>query len=147
MSRFQLGPSVIIFVVAASLAAAADTKGLPTLDLQARCKKSEAAAIDLMGDPSLKGAAFDLCVKSETAARDALQKAWGDIPASYKSFCVRPGEYSASYVEWIACLEMMLDAKKLRSDTQPAAAGVPQRCPRISYSADGSIKSVVACPK
>lgn len=134
------------FVVAAlAEAAAANDKGLPTLDLQTRCKKSEAAMIDMMGAEDVKGSAFDLCVKSEQAARDALQAAWADIPPSYKSFCVRPGDYSASYIEWIACVEMLIDAKKMRPAVSADTGDVPKRCPMISYAADGSIKSVQAC--
>jgi hypothetical protein len=138
--------AVVLGLVALPVAGSAQDKGLPTIDLQARCKKSEAAVIDMMGDQSLKGTAFDLCVKSENAARDALVKAWGDIPPAYKSFCVRPRDYSASYVEWIACLEMMIEVKKLRTRAGTPAADESKRCPMITYGEDGSITRVIACP-
>lgn len=136
--------AAILAFVALSAGAASDN-ALPAIDLQARCKKSESAVIDMMGDPSLKGSAFDLCVKSEQQARAAIQAAWSDIPPSYKSFCIRPTDYSASYVEWIACIEMLIDVKKLRSEAGAVSADLPKRCPAITYAADGSIKAIVAC--
>ena len=142
--RVSLCAAAIVFA-ALPAADAANEKGLPTIDLQTRCKKSEAAMIDMMGDQNLKGTAFDLCVKSEQQARDALQAAWADIPPKYKSFCIRPGEYSASYVEWIACVEMLIDGKSFRSAPRATSADVPQRCPVITYADDGSIKTVQAC--
>jgi len=118
---------------------------LPTIDLQARCHKSERSVIDMMGDPSLRGRAFDLCIKSEQEARDALLKAWGEIPQAYKAFCIRPGDYSASYVEWIACLEMKIDLRKQRETASPTVNSPPTRCPVIEYTADGDIKSIRPC--
>jgi hypothetical protein len=52
---------------------------------------------------------------SEQQARVAILAAWKDIPPDYKSFCIRPDVYSPSYIEWIACLEMRIDLKRLRS--------------------------------
>jgi len=142
---------IAAFAAALMLAAppgaeAAKEKGLPTIDLQARCKRSEAVTINMIG-PAVKGTAFDGCLKSENEARNALLTSWRDIPAAYKSFCVRPGDFSASYIEWIACLEMMIDVKKLRAGAPPVTANLPKRCPVIAYGDDGSIKGIVACPK
>lgn len=88
--------------------------GPPVIDLQKRCKSSAATISDMMADKSQQSSAFDTCMKSEQEARDALKKAWPEMPSAYKSFCIRPADYSPSYVEWIACVEMMIDAKKLR---------------------------------
>src|SRR5437868_2136474 len=103
-----LGKSGLLLCAAALLfvampaANAAKTKssggGLPTIDLQKRCQRSSITVSEMMGDPNQKGQAFDTCMKSETEARDALQKAWSDMPAEYKSFCVIPAVYSPSYV-------------------------------------------------
>lgn len=137
------------FAVVAALpeATAADNKSPPKIDLQARCKKSEQSVIEMMADPSLRGLAFDLCMKSEQQARDALVKAWGDIPQSYKTFCVRPAVYSPSYVEWIACLEMMIDLRQMRASSGATINdSTSKRCPAIEYGKDGSIKAIKACP-
>jgi hypothetical protein len=119
---------------------------MPTIDLQARCKRSEAAQMDMMGDKSLQNVAFDSCIRSENDAKSAIEKAWGDIPASYKTFCVRPADFSPSYIEWIACLELMIDLRKLRAATSSRPADTDGRCPAIRYANDGSIVSILACP-
>jgi hypothetical protein len=119
---------------------------MPTIDLQARCKRSEAAQMDMMGDKSLQNVAFDSCIRSETDAKNAIEKAWGEIPASYKTFCVRPFDFSPSYIEWIACLELMIDLRKLRAATNARPADTDGRCPAIRYANDGSIVSILACP-
>jgi hypothetical protein len=54
-------------------------------------------------------------MRSEQEARDAIVSAWKEIPSQYKTFCIKPNVYSPSYVEWIACLEMQMDVKRLRA--------------------------------
>ena len=53
------------------------------------------------------------CVASEQKARAALAAAWKDIPPGYKTTCIKPNDYSASYIEWIGCLELYIDVKAL----------------------------------
>ena len=106
-SKFTLSAAVIFF---ATLAAAQDS--FPNLDTQKHCR----ARVQSVGDKSLSTSrTFDACIESEKAARDALFAAWKDIPPSYKASCVKPGVYSPSYAEWLACLELNIDVKKLRS--------------------------------
>jgi hypothetical protein len=121
------------------------SQSLPTIDLKTRCRNSERAAIDMMGDKTLQGRAFDTCMQAEEEARQALLKSWPDVPAAYKSFCVQSRQYSPSYIEWIACLEMMIDIKKLRSNVDVNAVQPVRRCPVLQYSGDGSIIGVRAC--
>src|SRR6185295_3078732 len=59
---------------------------------------------------------LDACMKSEQASRDAIAAIWKEIPPSYKASCIDPRAYSASYIEWIACLELYIDVKKQRSN-------------------------------
>jgi len=118
----------------------------PSIDLDARCRKSERAMIEMMGDPSLRESAFQTCMRAEQEARDALVKAWPEIPQKYKTFCVRKADYSPSYVEWIACLEMMIDLRRQRANSGTRPDPVSKRCPSIEYGADGSIKRIRACP-
>jgi hypothetical protein len=97
-------------------ASAASSKGVPTIDLQTRCKRSEKIMADMMGSPTLlQTNGFDLCMRAEQEARSALVAAWPDVPPSYKAFCIRPAAYSPSYIEWIACMEMLIDLRKLRA--------------------------------
>jgi hypothetical protein len=108
ISRFILSAAIIL---SPALAAAA-SDGLPRIDIQKRCG---ARAKALSGLDSTAGNALDACVRAEQAARDALAAAWKDIPLFYKTSCIKPGDYSPSYEEWIACLEMNIDVKNLRS--------------------------------
>jgi hypothetical protein len=133
------------FIVFAASAAAATNNTFPIIDLQERCRTSEYAIIEMMGNTAKKGEAFDTCMKSEQAARDALKGAWTDIPPAYKSFCVRPKDYSPSYVEWLACVEMTIDLRKLRSAVVGTPDDARKLCPIIKYEKDGSIISVNAC--
>jgi len=93
----------------------ANTKDVPSFDLQARCRKTEKIMIEMMGANSTGMNGYDLCMRAEQEARDALVKAWPDVPQAYKDFCVRPAAYSPSYIEWIACMEMLIDLRKLRA--------------------------------
>ena len=116
--RLWLGAMAVI-CAAAQAAEAAETKALPTIDLQARCKRSERAIVEMTGDKTLLGRGFDMCMRAEEDARAALAKAWPDMPQSYKTFCIKPAAYSPSYIEWIACMEMLIDLKRLREARQP----------------------------
>jgi hypothetical protein len=146
LSRLVVFLCAAVAVFAALPAADAADKAPPTIDLQSRCRRTEKALLDMMGDQSLRGSAFDTCMRSEQDARKAIVAAWPDIPQSYKSFCIRKGDFSPSYVEWIACLEMMIDLRKQRAATGTKLDYVSKRCPAIQYGADGSIKSIKACP-
>jgi hypothetical protein len=138
-----LGAAVMMFVPLPD-ASAADS-ALPNIDLQLRCRKSEATLIEMMGNQSLQGTAFDGCIRSEEDARKALLDAWKDVPQAYKSYCVRKADYSPSYVEWIACLELAIDLRKQRAATSRKPIDSLGRCPMIRYAEDGSIIRVVAC--
>src|SRR5262245_18298600 len=85
---------------------------LPKLEIEKLCR-TRANSISSLGvglaDP------FKICIEAEQKARDALVKSWKDIPQSYKAHCIRPKDYSPSYAEWIACLELNMDVKKLRT--------------------------------
>lgn len=104
-------------ILLTSLAIAASDNLVPKIDLEKRCRTSAKSTQTLMGGSSTDAAerAYQSCMTSEKAAQAAILAAWKDIPPSYKSFCVRPKDYSPSYIEWIACLEMKIDLKRLRS--------------------------------
>ena len=108
ISRFILSAAIIL----STAFAAAASDGLPRIDIQKHCSSRANA---LAGLDSTAGNARDACVRAEQAARDALTAAWKDIPPFYKTSCIKPGDYSPSYEEWIACLEMNIDVKNLRA--------------------------------
>ena len=111
--RVWLGAALFLCAVSEA-AAAAGPKGLPTIDLNSRCKRSEAVVVEMTGDKSLVGKGFEMCMRAEQEARNALVAAWPEVPQAYKTFCIAPATFSPSYIEWIACLEMLIDLRKLR---------------------------------
>jgi hypothetical protein len=59
-------------------------------------------------------ATFDICMSDEQAARERLVEDWANVPASDKARCVLPTEYLPSYTEWLTCLEMERELRKIR---------------------------------
>jgi hypothetical protein len=112
----MLKSKVTLTVVAILISFAAVAKdGVPSIDSRKLCRDRAASTADMMGDKTLQSQAFDSCVRSEQEARDALVAAWKDIPASYKTACIKPKVYSPSYAEWLSCLELNIDVKTARS--------------------------------
>ena len=110
-STIALTAAIFLF---ANLAAAAQDARFPHLDTQKLCRSRAKSTEEMMGDKSVTAKTFDTCMRSEKEARDALVAAWKDIPATYKASCVKPEVFSASYAEWISCLELNIDVKSLR---------------------------------
>jgi len=98
----------------ATSAAVAQGDRFPNLDVEKNCRSRAKASEEMTGDKTLSTNLFAQCVKSERAAQAAISAAWKDIPANYKAMCIKPNDYSPSYAEWIACLEMNIDVKALR---------------------------------
>jgi hypothetical protein len=103
---------VAAFVLFAPFAATAKDDNLPRLDIEKLCRDRAKSMAELR--VGLEGSP-DQCMRDEEKARAALMAAWKDIPPNYKTNCIRPNEYAASYFEWIRCLELNIDVKILRS--------------------------------
>ena len=73
--------------------------------------------------------AFDSCMNDEKAAREQLVKDWSTFSASDKTLCVHPRDYLPSYVEWLTCVEMQTEVRKMRKD-QPAPMSSSPNTPR-----------------
>jgi len=110
-SKAALAAAALIVSALAALAQSA----LPTIDIEKQCRNRAKASQELMGDKTVPAGLYERCKKSEEEAKAAMVKAWKDIPAKYRTMCIRPADHSPSYVEWIACLEMNIGVKKLRS--------------------------------
>jgi hypothetical protein len=121
-SKVALSAAVVLF---ANFAFAADGK-FPKLDLQKHCQNRAKASQEMMGDKVVSAAFFNQCLKSEREAETALVAAWKDIPPNYRALCIKPENFSPSYMEWIACLETNMDMKKLRSKTSAQPAATPR---------------------
>ena len=102
--------AVLLLIAAIPMAdARAEGDGLPTIDLQKNCH-NRTAAVAAEQDRSSTVA---VCVEAEQKAQAALAAAWKDIPPAYKASCIKPNDFSPSYIEWIACLELRMDVKNL----------------------------------
>jgi hypothetical protein len=140
------GPAIAAAAIflSASASTMADN-AFPSIDMQARCRASENSLVQMLGEGTSKGQAFDTCMKSETEARNALKAAWTEIPSYYKSYCVNPRSFSASYVEWIACVELLIDLRKQRQTNVGTFIRTSRGCPSLEYKQDGSIVRLKAC--
>jgi hypothetical protein len=96
--------AVILF----SAACAAYAQPFPTIDVQKMCRASEAVSF------ADNTATFDVCMSDEHAARERLVQDWANVPAQDKARCVLPAEYLPSYTEWLTCLEMERELRKIR---------------------------------
>src|SRR6478672_3644815 len=117
-NRYDLGPVIMqkqtivlaaVILLFANFAAAAQEARFPNLDTQKLCRNRAKSSEEMMGDKTVTAKTFDTCMRSEREARDALVAAWKDIPPSYKASCIKPEVFSASYAEWISCLELNID--------------------------------------
>jgi hypothetical protein len=95
----------------------------PTVDIEGTCKLAANAMVQLMGG-STAGNDTEICLGSEQRARDQLVKDWGTYSAGDRQRCVRPGVYLPSYVEWLTCLEMERDVRKMKIDTPDPRAPI-----------------------
>src|SRR5258705_7421668 len=61
---------------------------------------------------------INACLDSEQKARDQIVKDRATYSAADKVVCMRTGVYLPSYVEWLTCLEMERDVRKMQREDQ-----------------------------
>jgi hypothetical protein len=121
--RFCIHNLAVIAMLAAGFGsdAFAARGNVPTIDIRSTCKTAAGAMVRLMGSTSMERD-IEICLGSEQSARDQLVKDWSSYSGRDRERCVRPGVYLPSYVEWLTCLEMERDARKMNLDqTDPGA--------------------------
>jgi hypothetical protein len=97
-------------------AAAFETQGrkqVPTIDIQKTCQAAAGVMVSLMGDQDVNA-----CLDSEQKARDQIVKDRATYSSAYKAQCMRTDVYLPSYVEWLTCLEMERDVRKMKREDQ-----------------------------
>ena len=139
--RSRIIISGAIVLMAASAALSKDGV-LPQLDLQKQCKATQKATDDLTGTKNPD--AFDLCIRSENSARGKLIERWAAIPPLDKTSCIRPADWSASYSEWLGCVDAREYVRTMRKE-HPTSLPASKLCPTVNWQSDGSITNVVAC--
>jgi hypothetical protein len=61
---------------------------------------------------------INACLDSEQKARDQIVKDRATYSSAYKAQCMRTDVYLPSYVEWLTCLEMERDVRKMKREDQ-----------------------------
>jgi hypothetical protein len=89
--------------------ASAPPAGMPAINIRKTCQIS-ADALGRSRDQTIA----DACIKSEQGARDAIVKQWREFLTVERTLCVNSNVYMPSYVEWLTCLEMQRDVRKLK---------------------------------
>jgi hypothetical protein len=113
-------------------AAALDTQGrkeVPGIDIQNTCKAAAGAMVSLMGGTTTEQD-INACLDSEQKARDQIFKDRATYSAADKRQCMRTDVYLPSYVEWLTCLEMERDVRKM--DREPRFGSGPWTLPRVN---------------
>jgi hypothetical protein len=93
---------------------------IPTVDIRKTCRTAAGAS---SASPTQQD--VDACLKSEQDARDSIAQQWAEFTAADKAQCINPGVYLPSYVEWLTCLEMQRDVRKLRQQPTPSLDPAP----------------------
>jgi molybdopterin synthase catalytic subunit len=112
-------------------AAALETQGrkeVPFIDIQKTCKAAAGAMVRLMGGTTNEQD-VNACLDSEQKARDQIVKDRATYAAADKVQCMRTDVYLPSYVEWLTCLEMERDVRKMEQEERFGAG--PWTLPRI----------------
>ena len=130
MTMFTMTKIILSAAIIVGAASAAFAAGLPSIDMQKMCRASETSPF------ADNTATLDVCLSDEQEARDKLFEDWGNIPATDKTRCVLPAEYLPSYVEWLTCLEMERDFRKIRQQQpdEQASDVPPGRGPFATHS-------------
>jgi hypothetical protein len=98
----------LFFATVLGVISAAHAGGLPSVDIERLCRASAAAPF------ADNTAIFDICLGDEHAAHEQLARDWATLSATDKARCVLPAEYLPSYVEWLTCLEMEAQFRRMR---------------------------------
>jgi hypothetical protein len=102
---------------------------VPRVDIEKTCRASERTIKEVFGDTAI-GNVYDACMEQEKANLEQLHKAWGTYPAAAKVQCVQPAVFMPNYTEWLTCLEMDRDVRKMRLENPDPSAPVQTRSRR-----------------
>src|SRR5215831_12629169 len=111
--------------------AALETQGrkeVPSIDIQRTCQSAAGAMVSLMGGTTTEQD-INACLDSEQKARDQIVKDRATYSAADKKQCMRTDTYLPSYVEWLTCLEMERDVRKMERPQQFGAG--PWTLPKV----------------
>jgi hypothetical protein len=113
-------------------AAALETQGhkeVPTIDIQKTCQAAAGVMVSLMGGTTTDQD-INSCLDSEQKARDQIVKDLATYSSADKVQCMRTDVYLPSYVEWLTCMEMERDVRKMQRDDQFGSG--PYTLPKVN---------------
>ena len=138
MTRFSptISKAVTAGVITATVLGFAGTARaqVPSINIEQTCRAAAGAMVGLMGgsttEQDLKG-----CLDSERKAREQIIKDQATYSSADRKRCMRTGVYLPSYVEWLTCLEMERDVRKMQEGDSPATdtMTLPRVRPAVSY--------------
>jgi hypothetical protein len=124
--------------VAALLAPQLAQAQVPNADVRNTCQIAASVMVRLMGGTTMEQS-LSGCLDSENAARAQIVKDWNTYSAADRTQCLQPNFYLPSYVEWLTCLEMERDVRRLRSErgeptiTTSGVTTLPVIPPKVSW--------------
>jgi hypothetical protein len=107
----------------------ATANNVPRIDIEKTCRASEKTIKQVFGNSNM-GNVFESCLAAEKNTLEQLIKDWGTYPADAKVRCVQPLAYMPNYTEWITCLEMERDVRKMRIENPNTNVPVQPRSRR-----------------
>jgi hypothetical protein len=128
--------AIIASVIATIMFGSTDTTRaqIPHINIEETCRAAARAMVSLMGGSTTEQDA-NACLDSEQKAREQIIKDQATYSSTDKGRCMRTNVYLPSYVEWLTCLEMERDVRKLRLGQPPTtdAMTLPRVRPAVSY--------------
>jgi hypothetical protein len=145
---------LVLNVVAAAGVIAAIVSGFagtsqaqaPQVDIQNTCRLAATAMVQLMGSGTSERD-YEICFTSEEKAREQITKDWSTYAADDRTQCLQSQVYLPSYIEWLTCLEMARDVRKLKGIAPAPDPMAPVTLPVLPPSVnDGRVESGSAAP-
>jgi hypothetical protein len=96
---------------------------IPHINIEETCRVAARAMTGLMGGRTTEQDR-NACLESEQKAREQIIKDQATYSSADKRRCMRTSVYLPSYVEWLTCLEMERDVRKMRQGEPPATNGM-----------------------
>jgi hypothetical protein len=88
------------------------SRNVPTIDEAKTCRASAATIVALTREGTVDQRS-ESCRNAEQKARHDIVKNWATYTREDKDSCVQKQSYLPSYIEWLTCLEMRADVRKL----------------------------------
>jgi hypothetical protein len=124
----------LVALAMVSLAGPALANDPPRFDVESGCR-SAASRNGAVADP-------EVCVKSESRARDELKDQWSQFTSADRNVCVPLSKIGGmpTYTELLTCLEMSRDVRKLRAENRGdgLTTGLAPGSPDASTTGSGS---------